>query len=91
MPSTALRYEIEKHGKSLKVEERREHFAHKIVGQKYLDDTAEGKHNLPGFDYSDSIKEGYYFEKDEFVLRIHIFTLQGPRKPVDDLLDSLEL
>jgi hypothetical protein len=54
--------------------EKQEHFAHRLLGWKY----------------ADSDKEGYYFEKDGNLYHIHIFRIKGPRKPIDDILNSFQ-
>ena len=76
MPNTTLSEHVERFGGfAPNIGEKREHFAHKILGQKYSKDDADG----------------YYFEKNGDLYDIHIFQIKGPRKPVDDVLDSLEL
>ena len=75
-PKTTLSAHVERFGGFAPIiKEKREHFAHKILGHKYTDKS----------------KEGFFFEKNGDLYGITIFRIEGPRKPVDDILDSLEL
>jgi len=56
-------------------EEIKPYFAHQIIGQKYM---SEGKEN-------------YAFQKGGNLYIISIQEMKGPRKVVDDILDSLSL
>lgn len=75
-PNTTVPDELRRFGGfAPTVGEKREYFAHKILGQKYTNNDATG----------------YYFEKDGNLYDIHIFRIAGPRKPLDEVLDSFAL
>ena len=76
MPNTTLGEHMERFGGfPPKIGEKQEYFAHKLLGWKY----------------ADGEKEGYYFEKEGNLYHIHIYRIKGPRKPVDDVLESFGL